>query len=79
VAGEASRPRGALLCGPDLLGMEGGSEIGAVLFGEEQPSVYRNLKPTHAKAALTIMQIPVHRGQSFRRIADSIPVIADSF
>jgi len=25
------------------------------------------------------MQIPVHRGQSFRRIADSIPVIADSF
>jgi hypothetical protein len=54
VAGEASRPRGALLCGPDLLGMEGGSEIGAVLFGEEQPSVYRNLKPTHAKAALTI-------------------------
>jgi len=26
-----------------------------------------------------IVQIPVHRGQSFRRIADSIPVIADSF
>jgi hypothetical protein len=26
-----------------------------------------------------MMQIPVHRGQSFRRIADSIPVIADSF
>jgi hypothetical protein len=25
------------------------------------------------------VQIPVHRGQSFRRIADSIPVIADSF
>ena len=25
------------------------------------------------------MQIPAHRGQSFRRIADSIPVIADSF
>jgi hypothetical protein len=25
------------------------------------------------------LQIPVHRGQSFRRIADSIPVIADSF
>jgi hypothetical protein len=25
------------------------------------------------------MQIPVHRGQSFRRIADSVPVIADSF
>jgi hypothetical protein len=22
--------------------------------------------------------IPVHRGQSFRRIADSVPVIADS-
>jgi hypothetical protein len=25
------------------------------------------------------LQIPIHRGQSFRRIADSIPVIADSF
>jgi hypothetical protein len=25
------------------------------------------------------MQIPVHRGQPFRRIADSDPVIADSF
>jgi len=25
------------------------------------------------------VQIPIHRGQSFRRIADSIPVIADSF
>jgi hypothetical protein len=25
------------------------------------------------------LRIPVHRGQSFRRIADSIPVIADSF
>jgi hypothetical protein len=25
------------------------------------------------------VQIPAHRGQSFRRIADSIPVIADSF
>jgi len=25
------------------------------------------------------VQIPVHRGQSFRRIADSVPVIADSF
>ena len=24
------------------------------------------------------VQIPVHRGQSFRRIADSVPVIADS-
>jgi hypothetical protein len=27
----------------------------------------------------TAMQIPAHRGQSFRRIADSVPVIADSF
>jgi hypothetical protein len=25
------------------------------------------------------VQIPAHRGQSFRRIADSIPVIVDSF
>ena len=30
-------------------------------------------------AALAKVQIPVHRGQSFRRIADSVPVIADSF
>jgi hypothetical protein len=29
--------------------------------------------------AVAMLQIPVHRGQSFRRIADSIPVIADSF
>ena len=28
---------------------------------------------------LALVQIPVHRGQSFRRIADSVPVIADSF
>jgi hypothetical protein len=25
------------------------------------------------------LRIPGHRGQSFRRIADSVPVIADSF
>jgi len=25
------------------------------------------------------LQIPVHRGQSFQSIADSVPVIADSF
>jgi hypothetical protein len=25
------------------------------------------------------LQIPAHRGQSFRRIANSVPVIADSF
>jgi hypothetical protein len=30
-------------------------------------------------ASFGSVQIPVHRGQSFRRIADSIPVIADSF
>ena len=30
-------------------------------------------------AFLQNVQIPIHRGQSFRRIADSIPVIADSF
>jgi hypothetical protein len=30
-------------------------------------------------ASETCMQIPAHRGQSFRRIADSNPVIADSF
>ena len=30
-------------------------------------------------AQIRQVQIPVHCGQSFRRIADSIPVIADSF
>jgi len=29
--------------------------------------------------SLISVQIPAHRGQSFRRIADSVPVIADSF
>jgi hypothetical protein len=34
---------------------------------------------TRAKIILgTVVRIPVHRGQSFRRIADSVPVIADS-
>ena len=32
-----------------------------------------------SETATKLVQIPVHRGQSFRRIADSIPVIADSF
>jgi hypothetical protein len=32
-----------------------------------------------ARPLILRLQIPVHRGQSFRRIADSIPVIADSF
>jgi hypothetical protein len=36
--------------------------------------------PHPSAVANTIsVQIPVHRGQSFRRIADSVPVIADSF
>jgi hypothetical protein len=30
-------------------------------------------------AHVSKLQIPAHRGQSFRRIADSNPVIADSF
>ena len=34
----------------------------------------RRISPTAAR-----LRIPVHRGQSFRRIADSVPVIADSF
>jgi hypothetical protein len=32
-----------------------------------------------APGLLIGVRIPVHRGQSFRRIADSVPVIADSF
>jgi midasin (ATPase involved in ribosome maturation) len=37
---------------------------------------HSSLRKSFAKKEV---QIPVHRGQSFRRIADSIPVIADSF
>jgi hypothetical protein len=42
----------------------------------------RGLRPHFADAVvgnLLQLQIPAHRGQSFRRIADSVPVIADSF
>jgi hypothetical protein len=35
--------------------------------------------PGRSSLDVELMQIPAHRGQSFRRIADSIPVIADSF
>jgi hypothetical protein len=34
---------------------------------------------TRINDSLLGVQIPAHRGQSFRRIADSNPVIADSF
>jgi transposase len=34
---------------------------------------------TYVEATWTQVQIPVHRGQSFQSIADSVPVIADSF
>ena len=34
---------------------------------------------TEPQCTSTLLQIPIHRGQSFRRIADSVPVIADSF
>jgi hypothetical protein len=37
--------------------------------------IFKRLSAVAARS----LQIPVHRGQSFRRIADSIPVIADSF
>jgi hypothetical protein len=35
--------------------------------------------PIKHRYLMTHVQIPAHRGQSFRRIADSNPVIADSF
>ena len=40
----------------------------------ERDAIVEDEASTHVN-----VQIPVHRGQSFRRIADSIPVIADSF
>ena len=39
----------------------------------------RTLVPIGKARSRIAVQIPVHRGQSFRRIADSVPVIADSF
>jgi hypothetical protein len=43
--------------------------------GEERGASFRS----QAASRRTAVQIPAHRGQSFRRIADSNPVIADSF
>src|SRR5260370_40127987 len=44
------------------------------------PGVGDEASPTEVRAALLVrLQIPVHRGQSFQSIADSVPVIADSF
>jgi hypothetical protein len=47
-----------------------------IVEGLADPTVRRLLAD---QGALRIVQIPAHRGQSFRRIADSVPVIADSF
>ena len=41
--------------------------------------IRRGRKHENMTLAEEKVQIPVHRGQSFRGIADSIPVIADSF
>jgi pyruvate/2-oxoglutarate dehydrogenase complex dihydrolipoamide dehydrogenase (E3) component len=40
---------------------------------------YAGLEMAQAYRRFGSMQIPVHRGQSFQSIADSVPVIADSF
>jgi hypothetical protein len=41
--------------GPDLYGgIDGGIEIGAMLFGKEQAHYYRGVQPTHLKPVLTI-------------------------
>jgi hypothetical protein len=46
----------------------------------DNPSLLRDETLALAVGSLGIfLQIPAHRGQSFRRIADSNPVIADSF
>jgi transposase len=46
---------------------------------EDLAGDWRRLDERIEGLSADIMQIPVHRGQSFRRIADSVPVIADSF
>jgi hypothetical protein len=47
------------------------------LIGNHQP-ISLEIHIVERQVAAPV-QIPVHRGQSFRRIADSVPVIADSF
>ena len=52
------------------------------LFGSNTPpNVYAANYAflSHLFRVIEALQIPIHRGQSFRRIADSVPVIADSF
>jgi hypothetical protein len=49
-------------------------------FGSDKR--FRSCQPivtaTVIRVGAIVMQIPAHRGQSFQRIADSVPVIADS-
>ena len=50
--------------------------------GHSQAHIARQIgvdPSTISRELVRNMQIPIHRGQSFRRIADSVPVIADSF
>jgi predicted nucleotidyltransferase component of viral defense system len=46
-------------------------------FSEDLDFTLRNV--AHLDEVFLKLQIPVHRGQSFQSIADSVPVIADSF
>jgi hypothetical protein len=66
----AGAERRASLGGPDLLGMGGGgSEIGAVLFGEERHRSTEDLQATHGEAALTINGGPVPHDDARRNAA----------
>jgi hypothetical protein len=66
---------GSLVGGLMIWGFEGGNRW------QDQAGLLLEITAatTLAAVAVSYVQIPVHRGQSFRRIADSIPVIADSF
>jgi hypothetical protein len=50
---------------------QGVRRIGVLMPGDEN-------NPEGKPRYSVFMQIPAHRGQSFRCIADSVPVIADS-
>jgi hypothetical protein len=51
--------------------------VDEIVVGLEDP--VGELSRMNGQTFSTGLQIPAHCGQSFRRIADSIPVIADSF
>ena len=59
-------------------GCSGKPRYGAKSWDKERRFVAR-IEATPKGLDVRYVQIPAHCGQPFRRIADSVPVIADSF